>query len=203
MMTSSLLSYFQDTKWRHRTNTNLKKLVGKFGTEWAPKIISFRWVLCPDVQRSGGLVSSVINIKKFSIIALALRVSWSILVNISLLLNVNAFQVEGTRSELIPFLTDTIYAGPDRAARHLHPPLGRRGEIIHFILTPEYISDCKCHRITSILHSLQSMTWFNHLNNVPRSKSAAAKSESGQGQVSKSQSEIKLWKPKYEVEDLD
>ena len=47
------------------------------------------------------------------------------------------------------------------------------------------------------------MTWFDHLNNVPRSQSAAAKSESGQGQVSKSQSEIKLWKPKYEVEDLD
>ena len=53
------------------------------------------------------------------------------------------------------------------------------------------------------LHSLQSMTRFDHLKNVSRYESAVAKSESVQGQVSKSQSEIKLWKHKYEVKDLD
>ena len=82
MMTSSLLSYFQDTKWRHRTNTNLKKLVGKFGTEWSPKIISFRGVLCSEIRMTclisnqyqevfhhrPGFESEPINLRKYFIV---------------------------------------------------------------------------------------------------------------------------------------
>ena len=122
MMTSSLLSYFQDTKWHHRTNTNLKKLVGKFGTEWAPKIISIRGVLCPEIRMTclfsnqyqevfhhrPGFEGELINPRKYFIV-----------------IKCQCFQVEGTRSELILFLTDTIYAGT-----------------FTFILTPnEYISN--------------------------------------------------------------